>query len=158
MWLCLLWDRHFEDTCQVKSIKTTYVTLNLQRQTIWGDIWKRIVKTNVTMHLLTKTLNIYISKFRYQPVCYHFSNMCMVGIWLCHIPSLHHDVRIPPGGNLTGGNMLGNLCDVSWWARSFILICWFRVLWRRRSQSRCINGQYVEELTMQFLPKLSDAQ
>ena len=34
--------------------------------------------------------------------------MCMVGIWLCHIPSLHHDVRIPLGWNLTGGNMLGN--------------------------------------------------
>ena len=34
--------------------------------------------------------------------------MCMVGIWLCHIPTLHHDVRFPPGGNLTGGNMLGN--------------------------------------------------
>ena len=35
----------------------------------------------------------------------------MVGIWLCHIPTLHHDVRFPPGGNLTGGNMLGNHND-----------------------------------------------
>ena len=34
--------------------------------------------------------------------------MCMVGIWLCHIPTLHHDVRFPPGGNLPGGNILGN--------------------------------------------------
>ena len=32
----------------------------------------------------------------------------MVGMWLCHIPTLHHDVRFPPGGNMTGGNMLGN--------------------------------------------------
>ena len=34
--------------------------------------------------------------------------MCMVGIWLCHIPTLNHYVTFPPGGNLTGGNMLGN--------------------------------------------------
>ena len=30
----------------------------------------------------------------------------MVGIWLCHIPTLHHYDRFPPGGNVTGGNML----------------------------------------------------
>ena len=35
--------------------------------------------------------------------------MCLVGIWLCHIPTLYHYVRFPPGGNMTGGNMLGNL-------------------------------------------------
>ena len=32
--------------------------------------------------------------------------MCMVGIWLCHIPTLHHYDRFPPGGNMTGGNLL----------------------------------------------------
>ena len=32
--------------------------------------------------------------------------MCMVGIWLCHIPTLHHYDRFPPGGNVTGGNLL----------------------------------------------------
>ena len=37
-----------------------------------------------------------------------FIYMCMVGIWLCHIPTLYHYVRFPPGGNVTGGNMLGN--------------------------------------------------
>ena len=30
----------------------------------------------------------------------------MVGIWLCHIPTLHHYDRFPPGGNVTGGNLL----------------------------------------------------
>ena len=34
--------------------------------------------------------------------------MCMVGIWPCHIPTLHHHDRFPPGGNVTGGNLLGN--------------------------------------------------
>ena len=37
--------------------------------------------------------------------------MCMVGIWLCHIPTIYHYVRFPPGGNMTGGNMLGNHDD-----------------------------------------------
>ena len=32
--------------------------------------------------------------------------MGMVGIWLCHIPTLHHYDIFPPGGNMTGGNML----------------------------------------------------
>ena len=30
----------------------------------------------------------------------------MVGIWRCHIPTLYHYVRFPPGGN-----MLGNYDD-----------------------------------------------
>ena len=34
--------------------------------------------------------------------------MGMVGIWLCHIPTLHHYDIFPPGGNMTGGNKLGN--------------------------------------------------
>ena len=32
----------------------------------------------------------------------------MVGNWPFHIPPLHHYDRFPPGGNITGGNMLGN--------------------------------------------------
>ena len=27
-------------------------------------------------------------------------------MWLCHIPTLHHYDIFPPGGNMTGGNML----------------------------------------------------
>ena len=34
--------------------------------------------------------------------------MDMVRISLCHIPTLYHYDRYPPGGNMTGGNMLGN--------------------------------------------------
>ena len=34
----------------------------------------------------------------------------MVGNW-CHIPTLCHYDRFPPGGNMTGGNMLGNHDD-----------------------------------------------
>ena len=30
----------------------------------------------------------------------------MVGMWLCHIPTHHHYDISPPGGNMTGGNML----------------------------------------------------
>ena len=30
----------------------------------------------------------------------------MVGMWLCHIPTLHHIDIFPPSGNMTGGNML----------------------------------------------------
>ena len=30
----------------------------------------------------------------------------MVGMWLCHIPTFHHYDIFPPGGNMTGGNML----------------------------------------------------
>ena len=37
--------------------------------------------------------------------------MGMVGILLCHIPTLHHNDRFPLGGDMTGGNMLGNLED-----------------------------------------------
>ena len=36
----------------------------------------------------------------------------MVGNWLCHIPTLHHYDRFPPGGKITGGNMLGNHDDM----------------------------------------------
>ena len=32
----------------------------------------------------------------------------MVGIWLCLIPTLHYYDIFPPGGNVTGGNLLGN--------------------------------------------------
>ena len=32
----------------------------------------------------------------------------MVVNWLCHIPTLHHYGRFPPGGNMTGGNIMGN--------------------------------------------------
>ena len=35
----------------------------------------------------------------------------MVGNGLCHIPTLHHYNRFPPGGNVTGGNKLGNHGD-----------------------------------------------
>ena len=28
--------------------------------------------------------------------------------WLCHIPTIHHFDRFPPGGNMTDGNMLDN--------------------------------------------------
>ena len=32
----------------------------------------------------------------------------MVGICQCHIPTpIHYDI-FPPGGNMTGGNLLGN--------------------------------------------------
>ena len=30
----------------------------------------------------------------------------MVGIWQCHIPTPNHHVIFPPGGNMTGGNVL----------------------------------------------------
>ena len=30
----------------------------------------------------------------------------MVGMWLCHIPTLHHYDMFPPGENMTGGNKL----------------------------------------------------
>ena len=33
-------------------------------------------------------------------------DLYMVGMWLCHVPTLHHDDIFPPGGNMTGGNML----------------------------------------------------
>ena len=33
-------------------------------------------------------------------------DLYMVGMWLCHIPTLYHYVIFPPGGNMTGGNML----------------------------------------------------
>ena len=35
----------------------------------------------------------------------------MVGMWLCHIPTQHHCDIFPPGGNMTGGNMLDNRSD-----------------------------------------------
>ena len=35
----------------------------------------------------------------------------MVGICQCHIPTpIHYDI-FPPGGNMTGGNLLGNQND-----------------------------------------------
>ena len=35
----------------------------------------------------------------------------MVGICQCHIPTpIHYDI-FPPGGNMTGGNLLGNHHD-----------------------------------------------
>ena len=35
----------------------------------------------------------------------------MVGIWQCHIPTpIHYDI-FPPGGNMTGGNLLANHLD-----------------------------------------------
>ena len=35
----------------------------------------------------------------------------MVGICQCHIPTpIHYDI-FPPGGNMTGGNLLGNHDD-----------------------------------------------
>ena len=30
----------------------------------------------------------------------------MAVMWLCHFPTLHHNDIFPPGGNMTGGNML----------------------------------------------------
>ena len=33
-------------------------------------------------------------------------DLYMVGMWLCHIPTLYHYVIFPPGGNMTGGNLL----------------------------------------------------
>ena len=35
----------------------------------------------------------------------------IVGIWLCHIPTLNHYDRFSLGGIMTGGNMLGNHDD-----------------------------------------------
>ena len=37
-------------------------------------------------------------------------DLYMVGMWLCHIPTLHHYDIFPPGGNMTGGNMLVGHC------------------------------------------------
>ena len=37
--------------------------------------------------------------------------LCMVGIWLCHIPVLHHHDIFTPGGNMTSGNVLANHDD-----------------------------------------------
>ena len=34
----------------------------------------------------------------------------MVGIWQCHIPTPNHHVIFPPGGNMTGGNVLVSRC------------------------------------------------
>ena len=35
----------------------------------------------------------------------------MVGMWLCHVPTLHHDDTFPLGGNMTGGKMLVGHAD-----------------------------------------------
>ena len=35
----------------------------------------------------------------------------MVGIWQCHIPTPNHHVIFPPGGNMTGGNVLVSHAD-----------------------------------------------
>ena len=34
------------------------------------------------------------------------TDLYMVGICLCHFPTLRHNDIFPPGGNMTGGNML----------------------------------------------------
>ena len=46
-----LWGHKF--TVEKSQTSTTNVTLYLWRPAIWGDIWKRTVKTNLTMHFLT---------------------------------------------------------------------------------------------------------
>ena len=32
--------------------------------------------------------------------------VCVGNVTMCHIPTLHHYDRFPPGGNVTGGNLL----------------------------------------------------
>ena len=38
-------------------------------------------------------------------------DLYMVGMRLCHIPTLHHYDIFPLGGNVTGGNLLGGHDD-----------------------------------------------
>ena len=34
------------------------------------------------------------------------TDLYMVVMLLCHFPTLHHNYIFPPGGNMSGGNML----------------------------------------------------
>ena len=62
MQLCIFLGRQFEDTFENAQTIATNVTLNLLKQAIWGNIWKRTVEksqidaTNVTLHPLIQAL------------------------------------------------------------------------------------------------------